>query len=670
MEEKIFDTKLRKTSTHRKCAVTMPPELDLSAVNMMYEESKFGHSNSKRTKSDSRQKQDIDTYEVGTIQTQRANTERLQRKFKSAANYGEGIVRKHGANTEELQRKFKSKDAYGEGSIPNQRADTEKLHRKFKSTSCKPDIEMLGGYATPQWVTDKKLRTSAKLGLETTQPSKEEETFAQRKLATTAPGPFDISTLGLTAEKLEHKVIGLRTSTADGRPNPNSYGEGAIPKRRPSTETLHRKSKSTSGYPDLEMLQKYASSEIRTKQKQETLTETISDNPKLFKKEEKILVEMEAVATVKRTDKKIEIHKEFDFRKRIWIPNEETDTESITDMNIARSQSESDDLTGVYEKGQDAKTKKVNTNTGNLRSNRESFVKEMMQDICKWTDLESLIFHGLFDSQLNLDDDIRIRSSSFGVIHDFNKIDKKNCWITKPSFMRTHSNDRALQELRNDKSEQVIGKSGLVSQKRKRFQRSVSDKPSINPKPVKIKEKNSTDLNLFGRLIEKSKSEQLFQGLKEKSFLHLLRSSVSQEEESCSSSEDLLSNHPKSNQKLRQTRFSQASMDSIEENAESPLGSPTSKVVDFVFDQKTKPEKDRKVSTNKTIMDKIKSETNRKNTSAEKNHHKIKRETSVEKLKNKKHDIDKKFQTWINHVMGIHFRNRVNISSPNDVFIC
>ena len=480
---------------------------------------------------------------------------------------------------------------------------------------------------------------------------KKKKHSAQRKNAIIMPGPIDLSSLSVPPEESgPRRASNLKRTKSDSRPRPNINisGQGAIPKIRPNTEKIQRKFKSTSSKPDFD-----AHVTDREASQNHPVRRSISEATPLTRGDNEIIVEVEIVKKVNRSDKDIHIYKEVDVRKLRRLPQEESDSDQIIDETIVRkSRSEVVNPISGHLKSLSREQAKRSTNITHIKSNSEAFINEVMHDMYKRADLEQLSFHGLFDSELNLFDDEIHRSNSFNVMPDFNT-DKESSWFSNPRCRRTFSNESIANELEDEKFEEVFStRKIIVKQRRKNSQRPLSERLRRKSRTEKLKQESG--IPGYSRMRRKSKSEELFQGINEK-FMQTLQLGSNKDyyydDGNYSSSEDLLSNHPKRNQRNREL-FSQGSMNSIEENFETPPMSPLPKEV-FTFPDKPKTEKKRKVSTGRKIIDKIKNEIVRKISCGEKNPGKIKREKSIEKLR-KKYEIDRNFQKWIDHVICIH----------------
>lgn len=496
---------------------------------------------------------------------------------------------------------------------------------------------------------------------------------AQRKNAV-ATGPLDLSSLNVPLAYSKDDECGLRRSNSEGKKciGRKYLGEGAIPKIRPHTERLKRKFKSTPNKPDLESLS-YRSCKIsdsRTEARKSKTTEAKPESPTNTKEE--LIVAVDVVRKISRGDKEIHIHEEVDIRKQTRIPNSDSN-ETIYETVERRSKSETVNPMSLLLKGVGNEGVKKEGESVTIKSTSEEFVDKLMLDMYKKIDLEHFLHVDPFESQLDMSEDGIYRSSSFGVANDYNLCDKSNKWFSKPVFKQSFSSEETLNDQVKNNFEELIKtrREVLVKQKRQTFkQRSASDKGRKNSNSDKAKRLagKSSHGKGFDTFRRKSKSEELIQETN-KEFLHVLQQGAGQsmyhEDGICSgsSSEEILTTCTKTekSQKVGKKLFAQKSMNSIEENVETPPGSPVTGIgKDCLFQDKLKNEKKRKISTGKKIIDKIKNEIVRKTSSGEKApngekwHDKIKREKSFEKLKNKKREIDRKFQKWIEYVICLH----------------
>ena len=484
---------------------------------------------------------------------------------------------------------------------------------------------------------------------------------AQRKVAVTT-GPYDASSLCVTLEPPDGQQYELKRANSVSRGKPGRSSEGSDPEKRPHTEKLRRKFKSTPAKPDLEELVSYASADALSEMEPEVnlLARAKSDSKLSEKKEEKITVALEVVKTVKKKGSKIHIYQEYDFQKQTRFPRQDCKSDNIIDKNsVRRTKSEVVNPMGLHLKIEERERIIKKNSDANIRFNTEAIIQEKIPFMCKGVDEDGSFLSDVFNSLLNSEDDTIHRSGSFGIKLN-SKTRKETLRLTESSFRQSLSSEDIVNEFDDDVFEQLVKIKEIIKQKRKRFQRSVSDKVRKNSKLDKAKKDENPRVN--ERLRRKSKSEELFQGINE-DFIQMIKKNSGrnshQDEESCSSSEDLHFPEVERSQKRGMRMFSENSMDSIEEYVETPPGSPLRSF--FGIMDKPKNEKKRKISTGKKIIDKI-SELCRKTSTSEQCPDKMKREKSFEKLKSKKHDLDKMFQKWLDHVICIHVKKQVTDS--------
>ena len=508
----------------------------------------------------------------------------------------------------------------------------------------------------------------------TSSDKKGKKSGAHRKNAVAAC-QVDLSCLNVPPEVDGYGRGGLKRSSSERRTKTDrqGLGEGAVPKGRPCTEKLRRKFKSSSNKPDLDSLGVYAGIDNTYEQNQSKTSEAKSKSVTNLKEE--VIIAVDVVKKVSRSDKEIVIHNEVDIRKQTRIPNQDSELDNIIHKtDIRRSKSEVVNPLEVFLTQEDTERVKKKVDTIQIRSSSEDLIDEIMQDMYKQIDIE-LLQLDLFDSHLNVDKVEFQRSSSFGVANDFKQ--RHGQWFTKPVFKQSFSSEEKLsdQGVENLDDIKETTREIFVKEKRKVFQqRLVSDRSRKQSEQGKVKEdiKQASTSRGNEDLRRKSRSQEHLRRINEE-FQRVLQESASQryrqDDDGCSgsSAEDILHSYPKGDKilKARRKGFAQNSMDSIDEHVESPPSSPrmaTKK--DFLTSPaKSKTEKKRKISTGKKIIDKIKTEITRKISGGEKApngeewHDKIKREKSFEKLRNKKREIDKKFQKWIDFVVCLHVSN-------------
>ena len=445
-----------------------------------------------------------------------------------------------------------------------------------------------------------------------------------RKNAIAMTEPLDMSGLHLTVEESTKKKTTIKRTKSDCGLKPEyveTTERGAIPKKGSHTEKLHRKFKVISSKSDIETDDGSPGlGKETTYQRQRTVTRTMPEATPLPKGSDETVVEIEIHKTVNRIDKDVQLYEDIDVR--------------IQD-NV-----------------------KVRRDMTSIKSNSDVVMNELMADVYKKTNMEKLSFLDPFDSSLNIFDDEIHRSNSFNVTSDL-RHHKDIEHSSIPRLGRAYSNASAMT-IEDDRFEEIISTKEIIVKRR------------IHPQSEKLSRKSRCDqLEVEAdfhseipqnRMRRKSKSEELVQGSHEK-FLQALQLGSNRDdcsdEGNFSSSEDLL-NTPQWHDrkwKSKELLFSQSSMNSIEENFETPPSTPsfnTTKEGGLFFDKKSKTDQKRKISTGKKIIDKIKNEIVRKISCGEKNPSKMKREKSFERLRKHICEVDKNFQKWIDHVRRIH----------------
>ena len=495
---------------------------------------------------------------------------------------------------------------------------------------------------------------------------------AHRKNAVAAC-QIDLSCLNVPLEKDGLDGVPLKRSLSERRKKTDRQGsaESADTNERPYTEKLRRKFKSFSNKADLDTLGACGGID-KAYDEEKTKTCNVRSRSVSNLKEE-VIVAVDFVRKISRSDNEILIQNEVDIRKQTTIPNKDLEWDNmVRRTHERRSKSEVVNPLEVFLTREETEGVKKKVNTIQIKSSSEDLIDKIMQDMYKETDLELLSLE-LFDSLLNIDKVEFQRSSSFGVANDY-KHERQRQWYTKPVFKHSVSiEDKQSDEGADYLDENQEMKRDIVKQKKRVSQhRAVndrSDKQSDQRRRKEDKRETSKRRRGYDGLRRKSRSQEQLRGINEE-FLRVLHDSTiqryHQDDEGFSggsSAEDILTGYAKDKiQKARRKIFAENSMDSIDEYAESPPLSPRMGKDKHVFapPAQAKTEKKRKISTGKKIIEKIKTEISRKISGGEKApngekwHDKIKREKSFERLRNKKREIDKKFQKWIDFVVCLH----------------
>ena len=493
---------------------------------------------------------------------------------------------------------------------------------------------------------------------------------AQRKNAV-ASCQLDLSSLNVPLEK--HGFEGpLKRASSEKRKKTDRQrsAESAVPNERPYTEKLRRKFKSFSNRADLDTLGACGGKDDAYDDDETKINSIRSRSVSNLKEE--VVVAVDIVRKISRSDKEILIQNEVDIRKQTTIPSKELESDNIDQRRLRERRTKSDVVNPfeVLLTREETEGSKRKVNTIQIKSSSEDLIEKLMHDMYRETDLELLSLE-LFESILNNDKEEFHRSSSFGVASDY-KRERQRSWYTKPVHSTSNEEKQSDEGTDYRDENQGVKRDHSVKQKKRVYQQmSLNERSHKSSDKLKNQEDKGEAYMRSGyrRLRRKSRSHEQLLGINEE-FLRVLHESAvqryHQDDEGFSggsSTEDILSAYPKDKlQKARRKAFAQTSMDSIDEHAESPPHSP--RIVKdksfFATSAQAKTERKRKISTGKKILDKIKTEISRKISGGEKApngekwHDKIKRERSFEKLRNKKREIDKKFQKWIDFVVCLH----------------